>query len=1058
MRILFRALSFAALLAPLPSLAQSISGTLFEDVNYGGGAGRSITTANAVRTGSAVPLSTAATVELYNASGNFVATTTTSTAAATLGQYSFTGLAAGTYTVRVVNNTVRSIRAGSTSALLPVQTYVVRNGAGDVNRVGGEAPNQVDGPVNSASGTTLQFQGLNNTGDNSAFVDLVEIRNSSNAVVAGAVANASFETPSLGSGSGAYQYSPTGGQWNFVGGSGIAANGSAFNSTAPGGGGTQVAFLQNTGNFQQTLSLAVGTYTVRFQAIQRTTNNQSVQVLINGVQVASVTPAQGSYTTYTSSTFTVGATANLGSFVAQSQAPVTIAGTTTVTGVDFGFSFNVVSNTNDTGQGSLRQFIVNTNALDNTTVRQQGLAARRNTSVFMIPDGQAHPGLRVGLADQLTGPSNSRRALISPATTLPTITGVGTVIDGTTQTTNVGNTNTAQLGTGGTVGTNLLTLDKINGPEVELSVAINGATCLTVAADSCTLRSVAVHGGATGITMGGNGAVLEGNLIGITALAVAQPTTAPVTGIGLRLTAPTASLRNNLIGYNGNSGLNYSAGNGTTGVIIRNNEFVQNGQITAGGDALSIGDQGAAGPVLIEGNLISLSNSSGIQFEIGSVSNNIVRNNTISANGTGGTSSRLEGSGIHYLARTNTVSSTNTDLITRNLITRNQSSGIVINYGQRKVQITQNSIFLNGDGTIPGAAGLLSIDFTGPNGRVGGDANYGQGDGVTPNDGLVDAPGTATSQIPPYRQGNGGIDYPIITNISKDSNGKLRVQGYVGSAPGQSKFGGATVEIYSANNTDTNQNGPIIVGDGKSVAHGEAQNYVATLTADAAGNFDVTLNSVATNISPGDIITATAYLAAYGTSECGINQTSTFTVLPVQLTEFTATAQSTRVHLRWVTASELHNNRFEIERSVNARNFERVGTVAGQGTSNQGHTYAFLDTPPTAGLLYYRLRQVDTDGASTYSGVQTVQVEPAAKAVSVRPNPTAGRIEVDLTWLPGGPCQLVVRDIRGQVVYSATATAGAVYPLDLLKQSAGIYILTLTGAGQTFTERIVKTE
>ncbi|RSK50742.1 right-handed parallel beta-helix repeat-containing protein, partial [Hymenobacter rigui] len=779
----FRLFLVAGLLAaPTFGKAQSISGTLFEDLNYGGGAGRSLAAANAVRAGSATPLATAATVELYDAAGNFLTSTTTSTAAGSLGQYSFTGLAAGTYQVRVVSSTVRSTRTGSTAALIPVQTFIVRNGAADGNRVGGENPAQADGPANAASGVLLRFQGVSSSGDNTAFIDQVQVLNSSNAVVAGAVLNNSFETPDLGTN---FSYNTSGGDWEFLNSSGIAANGSGFNSTAPAGAGDQVAFIQNQGAPQQTLVLAPGTYTIRFQSTQRTTNNQSVQVLVNGTQVAIVTPPQGSYTTYTTSSFTVGSANTLASLTPHSLAPVTVTGTTAVTGVDFGFNFDVITNVNDAGQGSLRQFILNANALDNTTLRQQGRAARRETSLFMIPDGQAHPGLRAGLTDQLTGSTGQRVARYSPASALPSITGPGTVLDGTTQTTLVGNSNTVLLGTGGTVGTDALPLSQVNGPEVELGVTLTGGTALIMAADSSTLRGLSVHGAATSVQMSGNGILLEGNALGITPTAVGLPATARTSGVVLALNAPTATVQNNLIGYAGNSGLKYSVGRNTTGAVIRNNEFVQNGQVTAGGDALSIGDAGAAGPLLIEGNLINLSNSSGIQLEIGSLSNNLIRNNTISGNGTGGTNSRLEGSGIHYLARNGTVNSTNTDLITRNVITRNQSSGIVLNYGQRNVQISQNALFLNGDGSIAGAAGLLSIDFTGPNGRVGGDANYGQGDGVTGNDGLLDVAGTPTTQIPPYRQANGGIDYPVITNISKDSNNRLRVQGYVGSAAGQ---------------------------------------------------------------------------------------------------------------------------------------------------------------------------------------------------------------------------------------------------------------------------------
>lgn len=890
------------LLSTLGANAQSISGTVFEDLNYGGGAGRSMAIANAIAAGSAVPLKAAATVELYDAaSGTYITTAATSTAAGTLGQYTFSGLTSGTrYIVRVVNNSVRSTRTGATTTLLPVQTFVVRDGTDDVNRVGGEQPSAVDAAANTTNAIT--------------------------------------------------------------------------------------------------------------------------------------------------------------SLVAQSQAPVTVtAGATT--GVDFGFCFDVIVNTNSTGQGSLRQFILNANALtDNASLQQVGQAAQRETSIFMIPDGAAHPGVRAGLTSQLTGSLNSAVAVITLANSL-TLSDAGTVLDGTTQTNNIGNTNTATLGTGGTVGTSNLTLDKINGPEVELArlqSTTSTAYLLSVTGGQCTVRGLALHGSYNTLLWSGTDALLEGSILGCTATSIAQPANNYyTTSNGLTLKATVATVRNNLIGYVGNTGLNYSASAGSTGATIRDNEFVQNGQISAGGDDITIGDAGAAGPLLIEGNLISLANSSGIQLEIGSVGNNIIRNNTITGNGTGGTSSRLEGSGIHYLARNATVNSSNTDLITLNVIYSNQSSGIVINYGQSNVRISQNSIYQNGNGTT-GGNGLLSIDFTAPTGYVGGDANYGQGDGVTPNDGLLDVAGTTA--VPPHRQGNGGIDYPVLTSISKESSTSLRVQGYVGSAMGQTQFGGATVEIFSANNADTNQNGPIIVGDGQSVAHGEAQYYVGTVTAAADGSINAVITNPARSISSGDNITATAYLAGYGTSECGTNQVSNFTVLPVELTSFTATSSGPDVRLTWTTASELANDRFEVERSANGQQFALIGTVAGHGSTTQAHSYAFVDAHrPASRTSYYRLRQVDTDGSAHYSPVRAVALGTSPSAFAVYPAPvTTGTVTLDLTQLPAGEYTVRLLDLTGRLVCEQ-AVAGAQMPEVSLRQApAGVYQLTVRGPGGIFTQRLVK--
>lgn len=128
-----------SILAVLPASAAAfdISGTVFEDVNYGGGAGRT----QAASSGS---LRSGARVELFNGAGNFVSFATTNGS----GAYSFTALANGTYTIRVVNGSVTSSRTGYVATLLPVPTYRTDASSGaavDVtDHVGGEVPSKAD--------------------------------------------------------------------------------------------------------------------------------------------------------------------------------------------------------------------------------------------------------------------------------------------------------------------------------------------------------------------------------------------------------------------------------------------------------------------------------------------------------------------------------------------------------------------------------------------------------------------------------------------------------------------------------------------------------------------------------------------------------------------------------------------------------------------------------------------------------------------------------------------------------------------------------------------------
>ena len=191
--------------------------------------------------------------------------------------------------------------------------------------------------------------------------------------------------------------------------------------------------------------------------------------------------------------------ANLGSFIAQSRAPTKIITGIAVTGVDFGFNFDTIVNTNDAGQGSLRQFLLNSNALQNTSLAQSGLTAGVETSLFMIPSN-ADP---LGRAKDPGFDAVRGVAVISPTSLLPAISDGDTAVEGTTQTARVGNTNAVLLGAGGTVGADDLALPRVAGPEVEIADASGLSIGLDLQASRAVVRGLAIYGFGTAAT-GGN--------------------------------------------------------------------------------------------------------------------------------------------------------------------------------------------------------------------------------------------------------------------------------------------------------------------------------------------------------------------------------------------------------------------------------------------------------------------------------------------------------------------------------------------------------------------------
>ncbi|UOR00202.1 T9SS type A sorting domain-containing protein (plasmid) [Hymenobacter sp. 5317J-9] len=164
--------------------------------------------------------------------------------------------------------------------------------------------------------------------------------------------------------------------------------------------------------------------------------------------------------------------------------------------------------------------------------------------------------------------------------------------------------------------------------------------------------------------------------------------------------------------------------------------------------------------------------------------------------------------------------------------------------------------------------------------------------------------------------------------------------------------------------------------------------------------------------------------------------------LPVELTSFTARAESPAVvRLVWATATEKNSATFDVERSADGHQFAAVGTIAAAGTSTSARHYVLLDNrlPTAVVTLYYRLRQVDTDGSASYSSVRTVTLKGAAAGMAVYPNPA--RAETTLTGAVPGAV-VTVFDAVGREVASSRADATGTAVLALPKGlPSGVYVV-----------------
>jgi len=185
--------------------------------------------------------------------------------------------------------------------------------------------------------------------------------------------------------------------------------------------------------------------------------------------------------------------------------------------------------------------------------------------------------------------------------------------------------------------------------------------------------------------------------------------------------------------------------------------------------------------------------------------------------------------------------------------------------------------------------------------------------------------------------------------------------------------------------------------------------------------------------------------------------------LPVSMTRFDGASRNGAIELVWTTATEINNDRFEIERSYDGKVFTKVGEVKGNGNSTVTIDYAFTDRQANQGTVYYRLRQVDFDGAFEHSKVIAVSHSGNATAggatgMSVYPNPvTTGQVNIRFADAPQGDIVVRLVDLSGRVLHARTVGGSPEVAMELqsLGLAKGIYMISVTNGGKTETQRLM---
>jgi hypothetical protein len=188
---------------------------------------------------------------------------------------------------------------------------------------------------------------------------------------------------------------------------------------------------------------------------------------------------------------------------------------------------------------------------------------------------------------------------------------------------------------------------------------------------------------------------------------------------------------------------------------------------------------------------------------------------------------------------------------------------------------------------------------------------------------------------------------------------------------------------------------------------------------------------------------------------CNCDPAICLTLLPMDIVNFEGKIQKDGNLLNWVTATEENSDYFVIEKSTNAVSFFELGRINAAGTSTTEQSYEFMDPSTGSGLIYYRLRMVDTDGHIGYSKIIALNRKSTESVINLYPNPVIGS-KVTLKTEEKVKTVYFSNYLGQKFKVFAEQSGSSKYEIDVSELTAGSYIVEIEfKSGQVKYKKVV---
>ncbi len=263
----------------------------------------------------------------------------------------------------------------------------------------------------------------------------------------------------------------------------------------------------------------------------------------------------------------------------------------------------------------------------------------------------------------------------------------------------------------------------------------------------------------------------------------------------------------------------------------------------------------------------------------------------------------------------------------------------------------------------------------------------------------------------------------------------------------------------STSNAYVKMNGPTLtINDNSGITLGNNNNYYFNWSSYNSGVTNTSISTTPNTLNcGGSFPNSCKSPLVYGPATLNGSGLGSGSILPVTLTNFSASFTGKNVIVSWSTQQEVNSNYFAIERSQNGSVWEPVGSVSAKGNSTIVTDYSFTDVNPESGVSYYRLKMVDLNNSFSYSDIKVVRTT-AIKGISFFPNPAQNFVNISLAQSANSETTVQIINIAGQTLAEQKVAGGnaSTVSFQVSQYPRGMYLVrVVNGDGSTQTSKLV---